>query len=54
MSNEASKDKNFIRIDLTPSQQAQVLDETGRQADAIELTTKELEERIAPKIATID
>ncbi len=50
MSKEASKDKNIIRIDLTPSQQAQVLDETGKQADAIELTTSELEERIAPKM----
>ena len=50
MNNQERKDKNFIRIDLTPSQQAQVLDQTGKQADAIELTASELEERIAPKM----
>lgn len=38
-----------IRIDLTPAQQAQVLTETGKSAEAIEFTAAELEERIAPR-----
>jgi hypothetical protein len=46
--NETNKDKRAIRIDFTPAQQAQVLEETGRKAEAIELTASELEERIAP------
>jgi hypothetical protein len=45
---EINKDKRMIRIDFTPSQQAKVLEETGKKADAIELTASELEERIAP------
>lgn len=49
MSTESKKDKNFIRIELTPAQQEQVLNEVGRPADAIELTTTELEERVAPR-----
>jgi hypothetical protein len=53
MSNESS-DKNTIRIELTPSQQAKVLEETGKQADAIELSTTELEERIAPRGGIVD
>lgn len=48
MSNEASKDKN-VRIELTVDQQAQVMEETGKAAEAIELSAKELEERIAPR-----
>jgi hypothetical protein len=53
MNNEASKDKSTIRIELTASQQERVLEETGKQADAIELSMNELEERIAPR-ATFD
>jgi hypothetical protein len=49
MSAETKKDKNFIRIELTNEQQEKVRDETGKDAQAIELTTKELEERIAPR-----
>ena len=45
-----SRDKNTIRIELTPAQQAKLLEETGKQADAIELSATELEERIAPRI----
>ena len=41
-----SRDKNTIRIELTPAQQAKLLEETGKQADAIELSATELEERI--------
>lgn len=49
MSNESKKDKHIVRIDLTPAQQSKVLEQTGKQADAIELTSTELEERIAPR-----
>jgi len=49
MSQESSKDKNTIRIELTSAQQAKVLEQTGKQAGAIELTTSELEDRIAPR-----
>lgn len=49
MSTESKKDKNFLRIELTPAQQEQVMNETGKAADAIELTTSELEERVAPR-----
>jgi hypothetical protein len=49
-----SRDKQTIRIELTPTQQAKLLDETGKQADAIELSATELEERIAPRRGVID
>lgn len=49
MSNESKKDTNFIRIELTPDQQEQIRSEVGKSADAIELTTQELEERVAPR-----
>lgn len=48
MSMESKKDENFVRIELTPAQQEQVLSEVGQPAEAIELTTQELEERVAP------
>ncbi|MEO7520697.1 MAG: hypothetical protein ABIW79_02660 [Gemmatimonas sp.] len=47
---EQNKAKGAIRIEFTPAQQAQVLQETNLQADAIELTASELEERIAPRM----
>jgi hypothetical protein len=37
-----------VRIKLTPEQQEMVKKATGKQADALELTAQELEERIAP------
>jgi len=49
-----NKDQSFVRIELTPNQQAQVLAQTGKQADAIELSTVELEERIAPRGGLVD
>lgn len=45
-----SKDKEIVRIDLTPEQKQLVRKEVGKEADAVELTVKELEERIAPRI----
>ena len=44
-------EKEIVRIDLTSSQKEQVKAKTGHNAEAIELTVQELEERIAPKIA---
>jgi hypothetical protein len=41
----------LIRIDLTTSQQQAVKAKTGRDAEAIELTVQELEERITPRLA---
>jgi hypothetical protein len=43
-----NKDQKFVRIDLTPDQQAKVLETTGKDVQSIELSTQELEERIAP------
>lgn len=47
MSIDSKKDQ--IRIEFTPDQQKQVFESIGKQADAIELSTTELEERIAPR-----
>ena len=37
-----------FRISLTPEQKEQVRKATGKEADTLELTAEELEERIAP------
>lgn len=37
-----------VRINLTPEQKAQVRSATGKDAEAVELSVEELEERIAP------
>ena len=42
---------NF-RITLTPDQKDQVRKATGKDADVIELSVEELEERIAPALPT--
>ncbi len=47
-----TEDKKIVRIDLTASQKEQVKATTGRDADAVELTVQELEERIAPRLAS--
>lgn len=41
----------IVRIDLTPNQRQQVKEETGKTAEAIELTVHELEQRIAPRLS---
>jgi hypothetical protein len=46
-----SKDKEIVRIDLTPEQKQLVKKEVGKDAEAVELTVSELEERIAPRVA---
>jgi hypothetical protein len=45
------KEAEIIRIDLTTPQKEQVKGSTGRDAEAIELTVQELEQRIAPRLA---
>ena len=40
--------KDQIRIELTPEQKEQVRKATGKNAEAVELSVEELEERIAP------
>jgi uncharacterized small protein (DUF1192 family) len=37
-----------IRITLTPEQKEEVRKVTGKEAEAVELSVEELEERIAP------
>ena len=41
-------DKEIVRINLTPEQKQLVKKEVGKEGDSLELTVKELEERIAP------
>lgn len=43
-----SNPKEQFRIKLTPEQKAQVRTATGKDAEAVELSVEELEERIAP------
>ena len=40
--------KSTIKIELTPEQKAKVRNATGKDAEAVELSVEELEERIAP------
>jgi hypothetical protein len=44
--------KALIHLALTQAQKSQVKDATGRDGEAIELTVEELEERIAPRLAS--
>ena len=45
--------KGQFRIELTPEQRAQVRNATGKDAEAVELSVEELEERIAPRKKSI-
>jgi uncharacterized small protein (DUF1192 family) len=45
------KEKEIVRIELTPEQKQLVKQEIGKEAEAVELTVNELEERIAPRIS---
>jgi uncharacterized small protein (DUF1192 family) len=47
-----SNPKDQFRIKLTPEQKAQVRSATGKEAEAVELSVEELEERIAPAYLT--
>ncbi len=44
----AMEKKKVIRVELTEEQKRQIRDTTGKDAEAIELTAEELEERISP------
>ncbi len=41
--------KGQFRIELTPDQKAKIREATGKDAEAVELSVEELEERIAPR-----
>lgn len=47
-----SDKKDHLRITLTPEQKTQVQRATGKDAEAIELSVEELEQRIAPRTMT--
>jgi hypothetical protein len=42
--------KKIVRIELTATQKEQVKATIGRDAEAVELTVEELEERVAPAL----
>ena len=46
--NESRPEREIVRIDLTTGQKQVVAAATHREAEAIELTVDELEQRIAP------
>ena len=43
-----AEQQRAIRFTLTPEQQQQIKRATGKDAEALELSVEELEERIAP------
>jgi uncharacterized small protein (DUF1192 family) len=43
-----SNPKEMVRINLTDAQKAEIRNKTGKDADAVELSVEELEDRIAP------
>ena len=47
--NPSDKPQNVVRIDLTDTQKEQIKHVTGKDAESVELTAQELEERIAPR-----
>jgi hypothetical protein len=42
------KENETVRLELTPEQKDLIKKQTGKDADAVELSVQELEERIAP------
>lgn len=48
MDKKQQADRDFVRIELTKPQRDEVKHTTGKDAEAIELSVDELEERIAP------
>lgn len=42
------ENRTAVRLTLTPEQRAQIKQATGKDAEVVELTAEELEERIAP------
>jgi hypothetical protein len=54
MSQQNGSTPGFVRLTLTEDQKAHVRASTGLEAAALELSVRELEERIAPKIRLTD
>jgi hypothetical protein len=50
MSDSKSGSKGTVRLVLTPEQQEQVRQATGKQTEGLELSIEELEERISPAL----
>jgi hypothetical protein len=48
-----SSPKEPVRISLTEDQKAEIRNKTGKDADAVELSVDELEDRIAPKTTPV-
>ena len=48
---EQQAQKSKLRIKLTPEQQAQIKQATGKEVPAVKLALDECEERIAPLLA---
>jgi hypothetical protein len=46
----SEQDRQIVRIDLTAEQKQRLKDETGKDVDSLELTVRELEARIAPRL----
>jgi hypothetical protein len=49
---QTPQEKDLVRFDLTPEQKERAKRLTGRDSEALELTIEELEERIAPRLAS--
>ncbi|HWJ22898.1 MAG TPA: hypothetical protein VNS52_11150 [Gemmatimonadaceae bacterium] len=49
MDKKRKADRDFVRIELTKPQREELKEATGKDAEAIELSVNELEERIAPR-----
>jgi hypothetical protein len=47
-----SSDSKNVRFNLTPEQKNQVKQAIGRDGETLELSAKELEERIAPRVVS--
>ena len=47
------KEQEIVRIEFTPEQKQFIQKEIGKDADAVELTAQELEERIAPRVPAL-
>jgi len=45
----SSKKNEIVKITLTKAQKEQIKEQTGMDAEAVELKVNELEERIAPR-----
>jgi hypothetical protein len=41
-------EKSHVKLQLTPEQKAEIRNATGKDAESLELSVQELEERIAP------